>query len=127
MADVSYGRGMRPAEGRGNLGHQALLRRVCLDTLYRADPNAQLSCDGAYALTFGELSADTLLDLGRHPRPAEALPLGPCSPEPSMDAFHNHGPLEFGKDAQHLKQRLAGRRGCIDALLVKVQIHTLGP
>src|SRR5215813_12514971 len=103
------------------------LRRVCLDTLYGADPNAQLSCDGAYSLTLGELSANTLLDLGRHPRPAKTLSLGLRPPEPSMYAFYNHGPLELGKYAKHLKQRLASRRGCINALLVKVQIHTLGP
>ena len=96
------------------------LRRVCLDTLYGADPNAQLSCDGAYSLTLGELSANTLLDLGRHPRPAKTLSLGLRPPEPSMYAFYNHGPLELGKYAKHLKQRLASRRGCINALLVKV-------
>src|SRR5215470_2849213 len=104
-----------------------MLGGFCLHTLYGAHSNAQLSCDGAYALTLGELLADTLLDPGRDPRSAKALSLGPCSPEAGMDAFYNHRPFKLGKYSEHLKQRLAGRSGCIDALLVKVQIHTLRP
>jgi hypothetical protein len=34
----------------------------------------------------------------------------------------DHGPLELGKDAHHLKHRLSGRRRRVDTLLVQKQL-----
>jgi hypothetical protein len=53
-----------------------------------------------------------------------ALILGPR--KAGTDTFLNHGALEFGKHAHHLKHRLAGGRRGVDALLVKVQVDLEG-
>ena len=64
--------------------------------------------------------------LGVERRAAEplAVPTGPlkAGAEPLLD----HRPFELGKDAHHAEQRLAGRRGGVDALLVKVQVDLGG-
>src|SRR5262249_60854779 len=49
-----------------------------------------------------------------------ALVLGPFKASP--DSFPNDGPLKLGKDTQHLKHRLAGRRRGVETLLVEKQI-----
>jgi hypothetical protein len=43
-------------------------------------------------------------------RPTKPLPLAPGPRKSGADAFLNHGALELGKYAHHLKHRLAGRR-----------------
>src|SRR5262249_5961712 len=47
--------------------------------------------------------------------------LGPR--KPGTDSFLDHRPLEFGKHAHHAEQRLAGRRSCVDALLMQEKVN----
>jgi hypothetical protein len=54
------------------------------------------------------------------------LALRPCALQPRLDPLADHGPLELGEDAYHLKQRLAGRGGGVDALLMQKQVDTEG-
>ena len=49
-----------------------------------------------------------------------SLTLGPRHAR--ANAFHDHRSFELGEYAHHLKQRLAGRRGRVDTLLVQVEI-----
>ena len=46
------------------------------------------------------------------------LALGPR--KPGADPFLNHGALELGKHAHHLKHRLACRRPGVEPLLMQV-------
>ena len=46
--------------------------------------------------------------------------LGPL--QASADALLNNRAFELGKDAQHLKHGLAGRRGCVETLLMQKQV-----
>src|SRR4029450_1777633 len=52
-------------------------------------------------------------------RPTEPLPLAPGPRKPGADAFLNHGALELGKYAPHLKHRLASRRRGVEPLLAQ--------
>ena len=52
-------------------------------------------------------------------RPAAVLALGLGAGDAGADPFDGDGALELGEHAQHLKQRPAGRRGGVDALLVQ--------
>src|SRR4051812_17512423 len=56
-------------------------------------------------------------------RTAETLSLATRPRQPSFDPLHDDGTLELGEDTEHLEHRFAGRRACVQALLVKVQIH----
>jgi hypothetical protein len=49
---------------------------------------------------------------------SDALPLPP-SQRPGADSFLDDAALELGKDAHHLKHRLAGRRRGVEALLMQ--------
>src|SRR5213080_2828025 len=42
--------------------------------------------------------------------------------QPSLDALHDHGPLELREHAAHLEHRLSRWRACVDALWVQVEI-----
>jgi hypothetical protein len=59
------------------------------------------------------------------PRPS-LTPLALALASPRVDALHDHGALELGKDATHLEHGLARGRGRIDGLLVKVQVAVEG-
>ena len=61
----------------------------------------------------GEAAAEADWFVQRHPGDAGA------------DSLLHDRSLELGEHAHHLKQRLACRRGCIEALLVQVQINAL--
>ena len=50
-----------------------------------------------------------------------ALTLGP--PEASADSFLDHRTLKLREHAQHLEQRLSGRRARIDSLPIEVQAN----
>jgi hypothetical protein len=50
------------------------------------------------------------------PEPFTFIP-GPR--KPGTDSFRNHRPLELGKNAHHLKQRLASGRRRVEALLAQ--------
>jgi hypothetical protein len=49
----------------------------------------------------------------------EPLTLTPGPRKPGTDSFHDHRPLEFGKNAQHLKHCLPGGRRRVEALLAQ--------
>ena len=52
-------------------------------------------------------------------RPTKSLPLAPGPRKPGADAFLDHGALELGKYAHHLKHRLACRRRGVEPLLAQ--------
>src|SRR5262249_48612641 len=60
---------------------------------------------------------DSFLQRRGYRRPTKTLPLAP-GPR-SADAFLNHGALELGKYAHHLKHRLACRRRGVEPLLAQ--------
>ena len=90
--------------------------------------NPKLLSDLAHARPAGyrQSLSDTLFQLRSYPRPSEpfALALGPR--QASTDPFLNHGPLELGKHAHHLKHRLSSRRRRVEALLMQEQVDTEG-
>ena len=53
-----------------------------------------------------------------------AVSLGPA--QAGHDALADHRALELGEHAQHLEHRPAGRRRCIEPLLVQEQVDALG-
>jgi len=59
-------------------------------------------------------------------RPAEPLSLGPSPCKPGACPLANHRGLEFRKDSQHLEQRPARWRRCVERLLVQEQIDIGG-
>jgi hypothetical protein len=69
---------------------------------------------------------DPLFQLGGYPRPPEpfSFALGPR--QASTDSFLDHGALELGKHAHHLKHRLTGRRSGVEPLLMQEQVDAKG-
>ena len=63
---------------------------------------------------------DSFLQRSGYRRPTKTLPLAPGPRKPGADAFLNHGALELGKYAHHLKHRLACRRRGVEPLLAQV-------
>src|SRR5262245_47606342 len=83
----------------------------CID----ADPMRGGDHAHAWAILPAERGLDRSLDFGSDLRPAQllALILGP--PHASSHPLLDHGPLELGEYAHHLKQGLAGRRRGVEA------------
>ena len=69
---------------------------------------------------------DLLLQRRGYWRPTKTLPLAPGPRKPGADAFLNHGTLELGKYAHHLKHRLACRRRGVEPLLMQEQVDVEG-
>src|SRR5262249_41441274 len=92
------------------------------DTVYGARVYVKLGRRLAHAHAARQSCSDSLSQLVRDWRPAKAFTftLGPL--EASAHALLNDRALELGKDAQHLKHRLAGRRGRIETLLMQKQV-----
>src|ERR1043165_1103924 len=106
----------------------ALLRRgahrLC-DLVYRSDPDPNLTGDLDDPLaSFGQSSPDRPFLCGRDRLTADRIAgSGPALARPSdagPDPLLNDAALELRKDAEHLKQRLAGRGRGVEALLFKV-------
>src|SRR6266487_547505 len=76
----------------------------------------------AHAHAARQSRPDSLSQLIRDRRSAKSLTftLGPL--QASADALLNDRALELGKDAEHLKHGLAGRRGRVETLLMQKQI-----
>jgi hypothetical protein len=55
-------------------------------------------------------------------RASKAFALAHGPRKPSTDSFPKDRALELGEHAHHLKQRFAGRRPSIEALLVQEQV-----
>jgi hypothetical protein len=58
-------------------------------------------------------------------RDSRATELRSLSHGPSQartDTFPDHAALELGEHARHLEHRLAGRRPCVEALLMQEQV-----
>src|SRR4029077_14514333 len=49
----------------------------------------------------------------------------PYSLDACLDTLLNHRPLELGKDPDDPEERLAGRRGGVDAMLVNEEVNFL--
>jgi hypothetical protein len=49
-----------------------------------------------------------------------------CPGEPSVYSLLNDGTLKLGKNAEHLEECSSRRSGCVDHLLLEVQIATSG-
>jgi hypothetical protein len=73
-----------------------------------------------------QLLLDALDDYLAHWTTPKPLSLAPRPREAALDALDNHGALELGKDAHHLKHRLTGWRASVDTLLMEVEINALG-
>ena len=54
------------------------------------------------------------------------LPSPLARARPARNSFLNHGALELGKHAHHLKHRLTGRRRRVEPLLVQEQVDAEG-
>jgi hypothetical protein len=65
---------------------------------------------------------DSFLQRRGYRRPTKTLPLAPGPRKSGADAFLDHGALELGKYAHHLKHRLAGRRRGVDPLLMQGKV-----
>jgi hypothetical protein len=93
------------------------------DSLRHAFPYAQLARDPVHP----HPGAAQLKNPPRHvvgrDWPTQALTLSAGSVEPGTRALNQHRALEFGKDAGHPEQRPTGRRGCVDTLLVEVEVY----
>jgi hypothetical protein len=98
--------------------------------LHRARINAKTLGYPTYsftnALTLVQCGLDSLLKLGRYPRPTKsfALVLGP--PKPGADSFCDHRPFKLGKHTQHLKHGFAGRCRGVQTLLMQKQVNVEG-
>src|SRR5262249_49934255 len=68
------------------------------------------------------MTQDTLLDGFIDPRTAQLFALLYGSPKPSIDSLPDHGALELGKGARHLKHELACRLRCVDRLLLEEEV-----
>src|SRR5262249_61172074 len=93
------------------------------NTLYGARVYVELGRRLAHAHATRQGRPDTLSHLIRDRRPAMSLTftLGPL--QASADALLNYRVFELGKDAEHLKHRLASRRGGIETLLMQKQVE----
>src|SRR5262249_9512995 len=83
------------------------------DPLNSGRIDAKPCSDPAHALCASRLVqslTDSFLQRRGYRRPTKTLPLAPGPRKPGADAFLNHGALELGKYAHHLKHRLACRR-----------------
>jgi hypothetical protein len=80
--------------------------------------------DALVAFRQGTLNAG--LGLGVDLRTAERRTVGTGALQASVDAADDHGTLELGENAKHLKHRFTGGRGRIDRLLMQVQINASG-
>ena len=93
--------------------------------MYRPDADPKLTGDLNDPLApFGQGSPDGFLFCGRGRLPADRVAgFGPTlarTSYPGADALLNDAALEFREYAEHLKQRLAGRGGGVEALLLQV-------
>src|SRR5262245_21102953 len=75
---------------------------------------------------FAQGLLDPFFQLGIQPGPPKLFSLTHSPPQASTDPFLNHGSLEFGEYAHHLKQGLAGRCGGVEPLLMQVKIDPQG-
>jgi hypothetical protein len=62
---------------------------------------------------------NSFLQRGGYRRPTKTLPHAPGPRKPGADAFLDHGALELGNHAHHLKHRLACRRRGVEPLLAQ--------
>jgi hypothetical protein len=102
-----------------------LRRKLALDALHDTDTDpdgfGRLENPGA---TYQETS-DRIFLAPRYGRAPQALACRPRTRQAGSDTLDDHGALELGEYAHHLKHGLAGRRRCVDPLLVQVQIDAL--
>src|SRR5215471_14666947 len=97
------------------------------DPLHRAGGDSKLHRDLAHALlALLEGLADSGFEIGIDPRPAQRFAFVSRPREAGAHTFLDHGALEFGEYAHHLKHRLAGGRRGVNSLLVQVQINFKG-
>src|SRR5262249_32636199 len=92
------------------------------NALYGARVYVELGRRLSHAHAARQSRPDSLSQLIRDRRPAKALTftLGPL--QASANALLDNRVFELGKDAQHLKHGLAGRRGRIETLLMQKQV-----
>src|SRR5262249_1161635 len=100
------------------------------DPLHSGRVNAKALGNPTHALT-GALTLvqgvlDSLLKLGGYSRPTQSFALVLGTPKPSADSFCDHRAFKLGKNAHHLKHRLAARRRGVQALLVQEQVDMEG-
>src|SRR5262249_30027970 len=113
-----FGRGpllggyLKPRQPCASRDADACVERAA-DPLNSGRIDAKPCSDPAHALCASRLVqslTDSFLQRRGYRRPTKTLPLAPGPRKPGADAFLNHGALELGKYAHHLKHRLACRR-----------------
>src|SRR5213080_3401953 len=104
--------------------------RTCSDGLREnalrdthADPQGPCNLYFTHPLR-GEFT-NLLFDHHVRPRSPQRRPLGPCSIEAGLHPLLNYRTLELCKHAEHSEHRFARRGGCVEGLLVKVEIDLL--
>jgi hypothetical protein len=92
------------------------------NTLYGARVYLELGRRFAHGHATRQGRPHTLSQLVRDRRPAKSFTftLGPL--EASADVLLNYRVFELGKDTEHLKHSLAGRRGGVETLLMQKQV-----
>src|SRR6478609_11214005 len=101
-------------------GDRARLERAA-DALHRRWIDAEPLGNDPYARPprSRQRRTDSFFQRRGYRRPTKPLPLAPGPRKPGADAFLNHGALELGKYAHHLKHRLTRRRRGVDPLLAQ--------
>src|SRR5262245_36226332 len=118
----SMSRAARTTMSRGaSLGDRDVRERARADPLDRARIYAELLGNDPYARPARSRQGLTEFVFQRrgYRRPTKPLALAPGPCKPGADTFLNHGALELGKYAHHLKHRLACRRRGVGALLAQ--------
>jgi hypothetical protein len=102
-------------------GHAYAVERAA-DPLHRTGIDAKPGSDLAHAFSTSRCAqslADGVFRLGSYGGPAQPFALALAPRKPGADSFLDHGALELGKHAHHLKHGLAGRCRGVEALLMQ--------
>src|SRR5262245_56957399 len=94
--------------------------------LHSTGANAEFARNLQDAGAFGPSLDDLLLDLGTDTRTAQPLAFLAGARQSSLHTRHDHCSLELAEHTHHLEHGLAGRRRCVQCLLMEVEIHALG-
>ena len=104
-----------------------LARQFGFDPRGCASPDANRFRGFHNAHAFGQQLANFAFCRGRkRGRPSKGFALGSGPRKTGTDPLLDHGALEFGKDAHHLKHCAPAWRGSVQALLMQIQINPFG-
>lgn len=95
------------------------------DPLDCPDADPEIPGSSLDALAVGSGGRNGAFDVRPNLGSAQPLALRSGSLKACTDTLLDHRPLELGEHPAHLEHRLAGGRGCVNALLMQVQVDTL--